>query len=354
LPYEYVGNLHLHTPYSDGHGTHDEIALAAIRSGLDFVVTTDHNIWIGGIDGYRTLGERRVLLIVGEEIHDQAREPQKNHLLVYETRKELASFAQYPQQLINAVNQAGGMAFIAHPVDPAAPAFNEPDLSWVDWDIDGFVGLELWNFMSEFKSHLKSFPKAFYYAYNPTRVASGPFPEAITLWDSLLSKGKQVVVIGGADGHAFPIRMGPFRRTLFPYEFHFKTVNTHVLMEEPLIGDVDIDRQRIFHALRRGHCFIGYDLPASTRGFRFVGVGRDGQVQMGETLRSSFGVTLQIKLPLRTSVRLIRNGREIKSWDHADVAVYTAQEPGAYRVEATIEYKGARRGWIYSNPIYVL
>ena len=353
MTHEYVGNLHLHTPYSDGHVRHEDIAKAAIRAGLDFIVTTDHNIWVGGIDGYRTMGKKRLLLLAGEEVHDQSRNPQKNHLLIYETGNELATYAKDPQNLIDEVNTSGGMAFIAHPVDPEAPAFKEPDLSWVTWDIDGYTGLEIWNFMSEFKSLLKSFPKALYYAYKPDQIATGPFEEALAKWDSLLIKGKRVVAIGGADAHAFPIRIGPLRRTLFPFDFHFRTVNTHILLDEQLSGNADTDRKRIFQAIRRGHCFVGYDLPASTRGFRFIGVGNQGQVMMGDTLRSEFGATLQIKLPLRTSIRLIRNGEEISHWDNTEVAVYTAQDPGAYRVEAFIPYKGKLRGWIYSNPIYV-
>jgi predicted metal-dependent phosphoesterase TrpH len=85
VAHEYVGNLHTHTRYSDGHGSHEDIALAAIEAGLDFVIVTDHNVWVEGMDGYRYLDRQRVLLLTGEEIHDQAREPQKNHLLVYET-----------------------------------------------------------------------------------------------------------------------------------------------------------------------------------------------------------------------------------------------------------------------------
>jgi hypothetical protein len=353
LTNEYIGNLHLHTPYSDGHGSHEDIARAAIRAGLDFVVTTDHNIMVGGIDGYRTMGQKRVLLIAGEEVHDQTRDPQKNHLLIYETGRELASYTKDPQTLIDEVNNEGGLAFIAHPVDPEAPAFKELDLSWVTWDVDGFVGLEIWNFMSEFKSLLKSLPRALYYSYNPSRIATGPFMETLRKWDSLLAEGKQVVAIGGADAHAFPVRMGPLRRTLFPYEFHFRTVNTHILTQEPLSGNADTDRKRIFQAIRRGHCFVGYDLPAPTSGFRFVGIGSQDQVLMGDTLRSEFGVTLQIKLPLRTSVRLLQDGVEVKQWKHTEAAVYTALNPGAYRVEAFIPYKGKMRGWIYSNPIYV-
>jgi hypothetical protein len=345
--------MHLHTRYSDGHVSHEDIALAAIETGLDFVVTTDHNIWVGGIDGYRTLGTKRVLLLVGEEIHDQTRVPQKNHLLVYETQEEISHLSKDPQDLINEVNRLGGLAFLAHPYDPEAPAFNEPDLSWVNWEVEDYVGIELWNYMSEFKSLLKSFPRAAYYAFNPTQIASGPFREVLSIWDSLLAQGKRVVAIGGADAHAFPVRLGPIKRTLFPFNFHFRTVNTHILSEEPLVGDLEIDRSRIFHAIRRGHCFVGYDLPVSTKGFRFVGIGREGQVLMGDSLQSEFGATLQVKLPQRTTARLIRNGTEIARWENSEVGVFTAQEPGAYRVEAFIPYKGKMRGWIYSNPIYI-
>ncbi|NIM95310.1 MAG: PHP domain-containing protein [Anaerolineales bacterium] len=353
MTYEYVGNLHLHTAYSDGHVSHEEIALAAIKAGIDFVVVTDHNVWVGGMDGYRTLGNKRVLLLVGEEVHDQIREPQKNHLLIYETGKELSQRARDPQELINAVNQFGGFAFLAHPTDPVAPAFDQPDLSWVDWDIEGYTGLELWNYMSEFKSHLSSFVKALYYAFNPSRIATGPFPQAIKRWDSLLSDGRRVVAIGGADAHAFPVKVGPINRILFPFEFHFQTVNTHVLLEEPLIGDVEIDRRRIFNAIRSGHCFVGYDLPASTRGFRFTAAGEEGMGMMGDRFISRFGVTLQVKLPQRTSLHLIRNGHKIGEWHDQENVIYTATDPGAYRIEAFIEFKGKQRGWIYSNPIYI-
>jgi hypothetical protein len=291
--------------------------------------------------------------LVGEEVHDQVRDPQKNHLLIYNAQKECSTFAKDPQTLIDEVNKAGGLAFIAHPYDPEAPAFKEPDLSWVSWDIEGYVGLELWNFMSEFKSLLKSVPKALYYAFNPTHIATGPFDQVLSQWDSLLAKGKRVVAIGGADAHALPAKLGPIKRTLFPYAFHFRTVNTHILTEEPLSGDLEIDRSRILHALRRGHCFVGYDLPYPTNGFRFVGIGNEGQVIMGDSLQSRFGVTLQVKLPLRTNARLLRNGTEIARWDHSEVGVFTAQQPGAYRVEAFIHYKGKKRGWIYSNPIYI-
>jgi hypothetical protein len=353
VAYEYVGNLHIHTSYSDGYGSHEDIALAAIKAGLDFAVVTDHNVWVGGMDGYRYLDRQRVLLLTGEEIHDQAREPQKNHLLVYETLCELGPHAHDPQGLINAVAHEGGLSFIAHPTDPSAPAFNEDDLSWVDWEVDGFNGLELWNFMSEFKGHLTSLPRSIFYAYTPALIACGPYPGVLERWDRLLASGKKIVAIGGTDAHATPVRLGPFRRTIFPYEFLFKTINTHVLLREPLTGDFEIDRRRLFHALREGNCFVGYDLPHSTRGFRFSAQGEKGEIEMGETTGIRFGVTLKISVPKRAEIRLICDGEEIHRWDFQETAVHTVNQPGVYRAEAYLRYKGKLRGWIFSNPIYI-
>ncbi|MEW6567666.1 MAG: CehA/McbA family metallohydrolase [Chloroflexota bacterium] len=354
MTYEYVGNLHMHTPFSDGFGTHEELAQTGLRAGLDFLIVTDHNVWVGGVEGYRYQGERRLLLLVGEEVHDQAREPQKNHLLVFNVDRELAPLAPEPRRLLAAVAEADGLSFFAHPTDPAAPLFDQPDLSWVDWDLDGFTGIELWNFMSEFKVRLKSIPSALYYAYHPTKVAAGPFPETVRRWDELLAAGRRVVAIGGSDAHALQIRAGPLRRVVFPYEFLFRAVNTHVLTTEPLSGDARADRQRLYLSLRRGRCFVGYDLPAPTRGFRFTAQGKDQTVIMGESIPVRHGVTLQVWLPQRADVRLLRDGQVVRELHDQQTVVYIASQPGAYRVEAYLEYAGRRRAWIFSNPIYVM
>jgi hypothetical protein len=351
--YEYVGNLHVHTVYSDGEGTHEEVAQAGLEAGLDFLVVTDHNIWVGGLDGYRTLGGDRLLLLVGEEVHDQTRHPQKNHLLIYEARREFAPHAKDPQHLMRAIGEAGALAFVAHPVDPAAPAFGEPDLSWVDWDISGLTGLEIWNFMSEFKSLLKSFPRALYYAYRPERVARAPFPEALRRWDQLLARGQKLAAIGGADAHAFRYHKGPLRRTLFPYAFHFRSVLTHVLTSQPLVGETEVDRRILFQAIRKGQCYVANDLISPAHGFRYSAATDHGTVLMGGEARGRFGVTLQIRLPSRAQVHLYRDGQPLGVWNQSDTVVYTATETGAYRMEAHLAFGGELRGWIYSNPIYV-
>jgi len=351
--HEYIVNLHMHTPYSDGNSSHQEIAQAAMNAGLDVVIVTDHNVWVNGPEDYYEEDGKRVLLLVGEEVHDQARDPQKNHLLIFGAEQELAHLGNEPQNLLDGVQEAGGLAFIAHPVDPSSDTFGEPDLSWVDWDVRGYTGIELWNAMSEFKSLLTGKLPAIYYAFNPKSVAHGPFEQTLELWDELLNSGRRVVAVGGSDAHAMIGRMGPFRRVLFPYEFHFQSINTHIQTTEPLSGDVDIDKRLVLAALKRGQAFIGYDLPAPTKGFNFRAQGLNSKVSMGGEISSKNGVTLQIRLPLRTECHLLKDGEIIKTWDDRDSCTQITTKPGVYRVEVYIEYRGKRRGWIFSNPIYV-
>lgn len=351
--HEIVVNLHMHTTYSDGAGTHASIAKAALKAGLNAVITSDHNVLVNGPSGYYEENGKRTLLIIGEEVHDQTLQSPKNHLLVFGVTREVATLAPEPQRLIDTVRDMGGLVFIAHPVDPAAPAFGEPDISWEFWDIRDFTGIELWNAMSEFKSLLTSKLRALLYALNPERIATGPFPAALQKWDDLLVQGQQVVAVGGSDAHAFSARLGPLRRVLFPYEFHFRAVNTHILLKEELRGEASHDTRLILDALRQGHAFIGYDLPAPTHGFRFTAHGRDGRVWMGDEVLLCDGVTLQINLPLRAECRLIKDGEPIKIWKRREVCTYITREPGVYRVEVYINYLGKRRGWIFSNPVYI-
>lgn len=350
---EIVVNLHAHTVYSDGWTDHETIAQEALRAGLDVVVVTDHNVWVEGLDGYRYQNGRRVLLLTGEEIHDPSRQPQKSHLLVYEARGELASLAGDLPRLLEAVEQAGGLAVLAHPVDPGAPGRPETDLSWVDWDQSAFHGLEIWNYMTEFKSLLRARWVGAIYAYNRGWIARGPFPSTLQRWDRLLAGGRRVIGLGGADAHAFPARLGPLRRTIFPHEFLFRAVNTHVLLDAPLVGDAEQDRRRVFHAIRSGHCFVGYDLPAATLGFRFQAQGDHGRASMGDSLPVGLGVTLQIAVPRPAELELVRNGEVVRTWRATRAAVQVVTEPGAYRVEARLAHHGALRGWIFSNPIYL-
>jgi len=351
--HEVTVNLHMHTRYSDGSGVHKDIAAAALKAGVDAVIVTDHNILVQGFEGYYKDKNRKILMLIGEEVHDQARDPQKNHLLVFGANRELATFAENPQNLINQVREAGGICFLAHPDDPEAKAFNETDISWEDWSVQNYTGIELWNALSELKTVVPTKLHGAFYAFFPAFVANQPIPNTLTKWDELLASGQKVVAIGGSDAHALDMHMGPIHRIIFPYEFHFRTVNTHTLLPGPLTGDVTSDRSAIYRAFAAGHCFIGNDLPAPTKGFRFSAQGKEGNAVMGDEIPAKFGVTLQTKVPSAGEIILLKDGRPIQTWMNQLSCTYITAEPGVYRVEVYRNYLGKRRGWIYSNPIYV-
>lgn len=350
--HEIILNLHMHTRYSDGGGSHHDIAAAALKCGLDAVIVTDHNVLVQGFEGYYKNGNHKVLMLIGQEIHDQDRDPQKNHLLAFGAGQDLATLADDPQTLINAVKDAGGLSFLAHPNDPAAPAFHETDISWVDWSVANYTGIELWNALSEFKTVIPTKLHGLFFAYFPALIARGPLPNTLRKWDELLAN-ERVVAIGGSDSHAIRYRLGPLNKIIFPYDFHFRTVNTHVFIEKPLSGDVEADKQMIYDALAAGHCFVGYDLPLPARGFRFTAQGREAAAVMGDEIAARGGVTLQAHLPDMAEIRLIKDGRVIQSTRKGQALTRITTDPGVYRVEAHRRFLGRRRGWIFSNPIYV-
>jgi PHP domain len=350
--FEAVLNLHMHTRYSDGTGSHEDLVRAGLNSGLDALIVTDHNVLVHGVNRYVHEGGRKLLILAAEEVHDRGPNQQKNHMLVLAAGEELADRAANPGSLIDAAARSGGLTFIAHLHDPAAPAFHEPDISWEDWSAARFTGIELWNGFSELKARIPTKLHGIFYAYFPALLAHRPAREALQRWDQLLSEGR-VVAIGGSDAHALTVRLGFLRRVVYPYEYHFRAINTHALLTAPLAGEAAQDAEALYGALAAGHCFIGYDLPAPTRGFRFTAHGPDARTIMGDEILTTGAVTLQAYLPDFAEIRLIRDGQVIEKVAHAQALTHLARQPGVYRVEAYRRYLGQRRGWIFSNPIYV-
>jgi hypothetical protein len=74
----------------------------------------------------------------------------------------------------------------------------------------------------------------------------------------------------------------------------------------------------------------------------------------GGTISIDGVVKFNICVPGKAAVRLIREGDVIRKWKNETIINHTENQPGVYRVECSIKYLGRTRGWIYSNPIYVL
>jgi hypothetical protein len=346
---EVVANLHMHTPYSDGAWYHTEIAQAAARAGIDLVIITDHNVWVDGVEGYY----ENVLVLVGEEVHNVQRLPQCNHMLILGAEEEMAPHPGEPQALIERAREKDALTFLAHPVERSSPL--DPEMAaipWVDWEIEAYTGLELWNYMSEFKALTQSRLAALFYALYPDWGIKGPFRYTLRLWDQLLARGQRVVAIGGSDAHGTTYSLGPLRRVVFPYGRLFHCVNTHILIRGTLTRDLEDDKDAIYQALRDGHCFIGYDALSPTQGFRFYARSGSHLVTMGDELKREAALIIQVEVPTAADIRLLCDGK-IVARSHGRRLDYTTVIPGIYRVEVYRRHRFSPRAWILSNPVYV-
>jgi hypothetical protein len=257
------------------------------------------------------------------------------------------------QKLVDEANRRGGCCYLAHPFERGSPIAPELyPIDWTEWDVNGYAGIELWNTMSEFKSLLRNKLWAVFYAYFPGSGIRGPFQHTLRKWDELLATGASVSVIGAADAHGHTYSLGPLSRVVFPYSYLFRCVNTHVLTDRPLNGDLVHDKALIYDALRAGRTWVGYDLPASTAGFRFRARSVASEARMGENLTRTGATVFEVQAPHDADIRLICNGAVVARSRRRKLE-YTTAQAGAYRVEVFRRYWLGRRGWIFSSPIYV-
>ena len=75
---------------------------------------------------------------------------------------------------------------------------------------------------------------------------------------------------------------------------------------------------------------------------------------MGDSVSAKSGLTLQVRAPIRSHIRLLKDGKLALEVRDREVLTYLTKEPGIYRAEIYIDYRGRHRGWIFSNPIYAV
>lgn len=346
--HNYAGNIHIHSTYSDGTGSIEEIAAAANAANLDFVIITDHLTR----DGAHEEGKYgRTHVIVGVELNQQA-----NHYLAMDTTALIEDYSPEPQKTIDEVNRQGGFGFLAHPFEKGSHLVTEgAAYPWIDWTVSGFTGIELWNYSSQWKGKATSRWKIFlwYFGDRDAPVKTGPPRQCLKLWDAY-TREKPVVGIGGTDAHAIKFRVGFYTMEIFPYRDLFHTINTYICLPEKLHKEVPVARKQIMEALKKGNCYICFDRYRGGYNFYFGAFNGSEEIPMGEKTKLKDKLRLQVKAPQRRSyIRLIRNGElicECKS-QHLDYKVST---PGTYRAEVYFcPLFGRRRPWIYSNPVYI-
>ncbi len=344
----YSGSLHIHSKFSDGSGEVREIANLANESGLDFIILTDHNTLRAKDEGYEGF-YGKTLLIVGCEINDKEN---KNHYLAFGVDKTFST-RMPAAQYVKAVNDAGGIGFLAHPHEKRDSMEQHPPYPWTDWEISDFTGIEIWNHMSEWMENLTEQNKYNSFVH-PLRTIERPAEETLEVWDRL-NLQRKVTAIGGIDAHAHRVNLlGFFEVEVFPYKVLYRSIRTYVILPERMYPTDDPAVQNhyqklIFEALKEGRSFVANYYHGDATGFRFVATAGGQNYNMGDTVPHGEKINLRVLVPAQLAVmKLVHNGRIIDETTGSDIE-FVVYEKGVYRVE--VYHEG--RGWIFSNHIRV-
>ncbi|MGI6096717.1 MAG: CehA/McbA family metallohydrolase [Dethiobacteria bacterium] len=348
--YEYIGSLHIHSRFSDGSASIPEIAYEAEKAGMDFICITDHQTLEGkeqGLDGWYG----KTLVIIGAELNRK-----RNHYLAFNLKELVEDTSDNPQQTISQVKNQGGIGFLAHPCEKGSPLIMQgQSFPWTDWQVEGFDGIELWNFCSQWREQACSRLKLFYwYFFNRSApLSSGAPEELLQKWDEWTQK-RRISAIGGTDAHAFPLQYGPLRGIFLPYPYLFRTINTHILLSQKMQAESALAQAQVLKALQKGSAFIANNAVSPAQGFVFSAFNRNREVGMGEEINHDSALSLKISSPNpRSRIRIIKNGKLVYTTNKSSL-IFKVLKPGVFRVEVYYRPRvGRPRPWIYSNPIYV-
>ncbi|HTZ41216.1 MAG TPA: hypothetical protein VMB77_13770, partial [Syntrophales bacterium] len=117
-------------------------------------------------------------------------------------------------------------------------------------------------------------------------------------------------------------------------------------------SDDELDRDIILSALRRGRAYIALEYFEQARGFSFIIMDESEVATMGDDFFLGDLAIVQIELPARGKIRLIKDGVLFREEVGRELTC-GIDEPGIYRVEAYHRNFIKYRPWIFSNPIYV-
>ena len=347
-----TGAYHVHSNRSDGSGSVDDIAAAAARAGLRFVILTDHG------DGTRSPDpptyRHGVLCLDAVEINTAA-----GHLVAL----NLQSASPYPlagegRDVLEDVHRMGGWAVAAHPESPRT------DLRWRGGGLP-IDGVEWLNVDTEWRraaglSLAAAVGRSWF--RGPETIASlFGSGGGLERWDMTL-RAHQTFTLAAVDAHARAgedtdagRKSGRLALSLPSYETMFRTLTQTVALERPLSpsgSDAAGDARAVLDAIRTGRSFSvvrGFvDAPAA---FEFDATSDAGRVDFGGVIPPGRPVTIRAAVPPAIGARvvIVKNGRDLASGDSR--AEVPAAGPGVYRAEVRLSGRGVP--WIVSNAIRV-
>jgi hypothetical protein len=348
------GAYHVHSERSDGTGTIDEIAEAARRAGLHFVILTDHGDGTRPVEppSYRS----GVLCLDGVEISTEL-----GHYVALGLPRTPYPLAGHPSDVIADVRRFGGFGLVAHPGSPKGA------LRWEAWDAP-FDGLEWLNADSEWRDEFWGSLGAVLltYAIRPVETLVGLLdrPEPVLRhWDRV-ARTRRVPALAGADAHArlgFRQRADPYEDRVLArvpgYEVSFRAFTNHVILDAPMSGDATADASLVLAGIREGRVFTSIDGLAGLTAFEARASSGQGVARPGEYLdvAGTVAIDAMVAAPAGTTLAVVRDGERLYETQEPALRVDVGATPGAYRIEAYLPgaLTTAPMPWLLTNPIYV-
>ncbi len=332
------GAFHVHTTRSDGRGTVEEVAAAAKAAGLRFVVLTDHNDFSprepAFVDG--------VLLVPGVELSTD-----HGHLVAFGMQRPLEGVRPWMDggEAEAAVEKAGGVSVLAHPVQERNP-WRHPEAAR---RADGFELYSADTFFRSAQRHpfsrlLPAVGAFFGQPLHGVMLLVEPQPEA-TARLLELEREKSRVALCSHDAHGLP-----------PYEDVFRALAMYLppvegggpekLPEEPRAA-----AERVVKGLASGRAICAFRALGEPEGFALEGLD-------AERREAHVGDVLTVRLPPYAGdmVRVEVTGAGRLGADGRTVELV---EEGAVQVEAWVLAPGRFFGsewkpWLVPSPVRVL
>ena len=360
------GVFSVHTDRShDALGTREDVAAAASRAGLDFVVIGDHppDDRKPGWEFWEPVILDGVLVEGGQEL----RSPEAGKVLavgVDTTYKQWqGGYDSFARMLI----REGATSFVVHGRGPRGSE------RWVNPTVEAVDGWEVLD-ISEFARHrLRGFWALYHGLTLVVGTPLGLGDEAlrhlmregfdtptVAAYDSVRAQGR-LTATAGLNVHP-KIRIGPF---LLPsYRPPFRTLITHISVHGAHSPDPHRASYALMDGAREGNAFVSVGGGEVAKRFR-MGAVTDGGVAATMGSWSPLAPGLRLRAGIqgggqgRLLYRILRDGREV-GWFRGPELEWPAPGPGVYRVEVYIY--SARVGnlflrlkpWIFANPVEVI
>jgi len=350
LPASTRGVMHVHTRRSDGTGTLDDVAAAAARDGLKFVIVSEHG------DGTRSPEppsyREGVLIIDAVEVSTD-----DGDLLALGLGRTPYPLGGEGRDVVEDINRLGGMSIVAHPVSKR---------QWTDWAAS-FDGIEWLNGDGEWhdEPRLTLIRALLTYPLRPIETLAqflDGSESTFRQWDALTTR-RRVVAVAGSDTHG---RLAA-RDAKEPYEgwtvmrapgyqTAFETFSI-VIPQLRLSRDATDDAQRVVEEIRRGHVFSAVDALATPAAVSFTATSGAQNASGGDVLALEGPVSIHVasNAPARSTISLFKDGARVASSTQATLEYSAPAIPAVYRAEIGLEHAPGNPPvpWVVTNPIYV-